>query len=374
MVSSRSPELSVIVPVLDEVATLPSLFATLASQQAIAFELILCDGGSADGTLENAQLLAKTCSFPCQVARSGKGRGRQMNAGASLARSDDLLFLHADSQFPDPLALSKGLIALRNRCRQRCDARVAGRFALRFRRSCPQRSLAYYFYENKARLDRPGCIHGDQGFLLQRSFFNELGAFEAQLSLFEDDRLAAQVFRAGEWLLLPAEISSSARRFETEGLRQRQTLNALLCNFADIGWDNFFRSAQSVYRQQSRTRSLRLYPYFRLIRTLLDCLSWRERRRLWYRTGAFVRANAWQIAYYFDVKKNFRRQLPAGAGSTPTLRFFERHLDPLIDHPAGRLTAAVLTWSWFHVLLWRLHRDWQRAPALEGESHASGDH
>ncbi len=39
-----------------------------------------------------------------EVIRSGKGSGRQMNAGASMARGEVLLFLHADSRLPPDFA------------------------------------------------------------------------------------------------------------------------------------------------------------------------------------------------------------------------------------------------------------------------------
>src|SRR5450631_2618475 len=50
MVIEHNPELSIIVPVLNEAEELPALFATLADQHGISFELIICDGGSSDGT------------------------------------------------------------------------------------------------------------------------------------------------------------------------------------------------------------------------------------------------------------------------------------------------------------------------------------
>ncbi|MFA5516832.1 MAG: TIGR04283 family arsenosugar biosynthesis glycosyltransferase [Desulfuromonadales bacterium] len=373
MASSRSPELSIIVPVLHEIAILPALFHTLAGQRRIDFELILSDGGSADGTWERARILARENSFPCRVIEAERGRGRQLNAGAAVARGDCLLFLHADSDFADPLALCKGLAALRERVRQRADERVAGRFALRFRGSSQQPSLAYYFYENKARLNRPGCIHGDQGFFLTPAYFHELGGFDSRLPILEDDRLAAQVFKTGEWLLLPAEIFSSARRFESEGLRQRQTLNALLTNFADIGWEDYFLSATSIYRRQNRTKPLSLYPYFAQVRTLLKGFSGQQRLNFWYRTGAFVRANAWQISLFIDVRHNFSRHLPVGQGALRRLRFYDRWLEPVIDHPPGRLAAGVLTWIWFHLSLWQLRRGVKITSLRQGVANGTGD-
>jgi hypothetical protein len=82
----------------------------------------------------------------------------------------------------------------------------------------------------------------------------KLGGFDETLELLEDNRFAEAVRKEGGWLLLPAEIVTSARRFETEGLAERQTLNALLMNFAAIGWDAFFRLAPDPLSQPGAHR------------------------------------------------------------------------------------------------------------------------
>lgn len=347
-------ELSIIIPVLNEAEGLTTLFATLTRQAGTIFEVILCDGGSTDDTVGQALKFFSRMPFPCRLVETPKGRGRQLNAGARAATAETLLFLHADSEFPDPLALRKGLDALA----ERGDARVAGHYALRFDVHPARNGFGYYYYESKARLDRPECTHGDQGFMLRRSFFAEIGPFDESLPLLEDNRLAEAVRRGGEWLLLPAEIVTSARRFEVEGLAERQTLNALIMNFAAIGWDDFFRVASALYRRQDLACRLRLLPFLRAIRELLGQLPWRQRFTLWYRTGDYVRPNAWQLAFFLDVQRNFRRGLPAGEGGTPLLDWLDRWYRPLTDHPPGRLAAAGLVWLWFHLtLLWLRLRD-----------------
>jgi hypothetical protein len=241
---------------------------------------------------------------------------------------------------------------------RRGDCRVAGRFALRFDLSSDRYGFGYYYYECKSRLGRPEGIHGDQGFLLPLAFFDSLGGFDETLTLLEDNRFAEAVRREGEWLLLPAEVVTSARRFEAEGLYERQLLNALIMNFAAIGWDDFFRAASGIYRRQDLAGQLRLLPFFRAIRDLLRQVPVRRRFGLWYHTGCYVRPNAWQLAFALDAKRNFRRGLPAGEGGTPQLDFFDRWYGPLTNHPPGRLAAAGLVWLWFHLTLqWLRFRD-----------------
>jgi len=231
-------QLSIIIPLLNEAESLPALLDDLGRQEGIPFEVILVDGGSVDDTADLAAKRSAESPFPCRVLQSAKGRGRQLNAGAAAARGDLLLFLHADSAFADPQALQRGVAALAAAREARGHTRVAGHFALRFARSSDEPSFAYAYYQAKARLDRPECTHGDQGFLLHRDFFAAVGPFDETLPLLEDTRLAERIRREGEWLLLPAEIATSARRFESEGLYPRQALNAVIMNFATPGRQN----------------------------------------------------------------------------------------------------------------------------------------
>src|SRR5450631_3177733 len=113
MAIEQNPELSIIVPVLNEAEELPALFATLADQQGVSFEVILCEGGSSDGTQLHANQLAVTCPFQMHYLRTPRGRGCQMNAGAAVARSGILLFLHADSRFSEHGALASAVRAFR---------------------------------------------------------------------------------------------------------------------------------------------------------------------------------------------------------------------------------------------------------------------
>ena len=345
-----APELSVIVPVLNEAETVAALLDTLAGQRNVAMEVLLCDGGSKDGTAAAAVCCAAAASVSLRVATGPPGRARQLNRGVSTSRGDTLLFLHADSQFPDPLAFRKGLDHLAAEIAGRGDDRVAGRFALRFIRQDSTPSPGYYHFECKARLNRPECIHGDQGFLMRRTFFDAVGPFAADFPMLAETRLAATVQKTGEWLLLPAEIFTSARRFETEGLRERQTLNAIIMNFAAAGWMLFFRELPQIYRNRQDAGRLRLRPVLRDIARLMGALPLRERLSLWYATGRYVRDNAWQLALARDTRNNFRRGLAPGAGGHPLLRRYDRFINPLTDHPPGRIAAALLTWLWLRLM------------------------
>ncbi|BCR05476.1 glycosyl transferase [Desulfuromonas versatilis] len=355
LAAGACPELAVIVPVLNESAAVGPFVEALAEQREVRFELIFADGGSSDDTLKNISRLAGRFDFPIILRSSAAGRSRQLNTAAQGVQAPWLLFLHVDSRFPDPLALRRGIDALGAAIEAQGHQGVAGHFALRFYDHEGRAPFAYYYYETKARLDRPECTHGDQGFLLARRYFAEVGPFDETLPIMEDTRLAERIRQRGRWLLLPAEVETSSRRFVTEGLLARQVLNALIMNFAAIGWSEFFREAAAIYRRQDQARGLDLLPFLDKIRELLRAKGVAERLQLWWRTGGYVRRHGWQLALAWDAWRSFRRYIPPAQGPLAVLRVFDRWFDRLTDNPAGHLGATLLVWCWFNAL-WLLLR------------------
>ncbi|PLX74578.1 MAG: glycosyl transferase [Desulfuromonas sp.] len=340
-------ELTVIVPILNEVDQLPRLMQTLTAQRGVEFELILVDGGSNDGTVDMIVSLRQEVPFPIQLISSERGRGLQLNAGAEKARGDTLLFLHADSLFPDQLALRQALECLAQAITTAGHDRIAGHFRLRFDHRSSDHDFGYYFWEGKARLDRPECTHGDQGFLLRKRFFNQAGHFREDLPIAEDTEFAERIRATGRWLMLSGLIMTSARRFEQEGLVERQILNALLMNFKAIDWSDFFNAARNVYQPHTAVGRLDLGQYLDLIDRLNREDGWVHALRRWYRTGYYVRSNAWQLAYLKDVKKGFKRNIAVDDIPLDALSCHDRWFDRLTDNPPGRFIAMVGTWLWF---------------------------
>ena len=353
-------ELSVIVPVLNEAGEIAELFATLEAQRGISFEVILCDGGSADSTQQHAGELAGSCPHPVHFIRTPRGRGCQMNAGARCARTDVLLFLHADSRFSEPDALSSAVRAFREQT-QTSTAPVAARFALNFRRQHATPSLAYSFYESKARLNRADCIRGDQGFILTRSFFQQLGGFDESLPFLEDVRAAFAIEKQVAWTLLPATISTSARRFETEGFYERQVINAIIANAVHLRWDELFPALPELYRCRTESGRLLLFPLLTGIRALIAGHNAVWRRRFWLATGRYVSGNIWQLFFWLDVRRAFREGHQQTAAPGCWSRRYVRFLEPITrTFPAALVTAWAVR-IWFRWILATSRREMKTA-------------
>jgi len=344
-------DLSIIIPTLNEEENLPRLLADLMRQQRIAFEVIVVDGGSVDATCQKAESLFATGQLSGFCLRAPCGRGRQLNAGAAAARSDWLLFIHADSRLDDDDLLRNALEYICDKQRDNAAIACAGHFPLRFDLPDDKLGLGLYFHEAKTVLGRPGCIHGDQGMLISRTFLQVVGPFREDLPIMEDTDLAERVRTLGTWLLLPGHIVTSARRFRVEGLKARQTLNALMMNFLAIGWLDFFLRTPAIYRQQSRARPLQLRPFFLLIRELLRDMPRDRRWSIWRATGRYVRGQAWQIGLLLDCRKYDRTSGRPVYRPGFWLNFFDRWIDPFSNHCVGRGLTTLMVWLWFH---WQL--------------------
>lgn len=307
-----TPPLAVIVPVLDEPIELPRLLAQLLAQD-LPLEIIVVDGGSR----ETPRVETGAC-----LVHAGRGRGRQMNAGAASSTAPRLLFLHADSHLPRDAGFLRKALDAYERERAQGGAALAGHFALRFRRAQPGRDRLFRFMEAKTRSNRPGTVNGDQGVLIGRDFFDALGRFDEDLPFFEDARFARRVFARGRWLLLPGELETSARRFETEGHAQRYALMGLMVAMHEAGCEDFLHAAPGLYAQQAQAGRLALTPFLRRARRhALDRLRGDPACvREW---GRALRANAWQL----DLARD-----PDSARAT---RSWERCANPGQEKPAA---------------------------------------
>lgn len=329
-------DLSVVIPTLNEAATLPALLGDLRRQQGIALQVIVADGGSDDGTPQYA------AHAGAQVTLAPRGRGAQMNAGSREAVAPWLLFLHADSRVEGATLLREALDALQEASRLK-PLQQAGHWPLRFARSGAGRERFYRYLEAKSALNREGTINGDQGVLIGAEFFRELGGFDERLAFLEDQRLAAKIFERGQWIVLPGRLATSARRFETEGAYRRYTLMALIMGLHAAGADEFFARARGVYATQAETGRLQLGPQLALLRRVLREAGPRRAAQIVWRASRHARQNFWQPFFWCDVALGRERR--------PLLRFYDRIVRPLTDNVLFDALATVLMATWFLLVL-----------------------
>lgn len=112
----ESPSISVIVATYNSSDTLQYLFNSFRSQESENFDLIIIDGGSADGTVDiikkNERMIRTWISEP------DSGIYEAWNKGLSLVRSEWVCFLGSD----DFLLNSKSILYLQNAVKDNNEA------------------------------------------------------------------------------------------------------------------------------------------------------------------------------------------------------------------------------------------------------------
>ncbi|NIP85909.1 MAG: glycosyltransferase [Planctomycetales bacterium] len=199
--------ISAVIPVLNEA---PSLKAAIdRAWLAGVDEVIVCDGGSNDGSL------AIAAQQPCRLIESPASRAVQQNRGAAVAGGDVLLFLHADTWLA-PGAGDQMRAAL-------ADASLlCGGFRQQI--ECAGRVYRWLEQGNAARVRWLGLPYGDQGIFVRRETFDAVGGFP-EIPLMEDLRLMRRLRRLSPPALLPGPLYVSPRRWQKQGV-----LKQTLCN------------------------------------------------------------------------------------------------------------------------------------------------
>jgi rSAM/selenodomain-associated transferase 2 len=192
--------ISVIIPTLDEVTAVAR--TVVGVREAGACEIVVVDGGSCDGTLETVS------SFADIVLSAARGRASQMNAGACAATGEVLLFLHADTVLPRnfPELLQYAF---------QDPTVLGGRFDVRLDACGWSFRMIETLMNVRSRLTR--IATGDQAIFIRRNAFAALGGFP-ELELMEDIEFSRRLKQMGKIACLRAQVVTSARRWQRDGV------------------------------------------------------------------------------------------------------------------------------------------------------------
>jgi glycosyltransferase involved in cell wall biosynthesis len=220
---------SVIIPTLDPgeelVATLAALVPAMVDE--VVREVIIVDGGSSDRTEALADASGAT------FVRAPCGRGSQLATGARNARHPWLLFLHADTVLENGWHREVRAHIERARRDSTC---TDGPQVDRVRNDAAMRAAVFRFALDdhgwRPRLIEHGVAlrcrlaampYGDQGLLISRALYDEIGGFR-EMPLFEDVDIVRRLGRR-RLALLGARAVTGARRYRDAGYTRRVLRN-----------------------------------------------------------------------------------------------------------------------------------------------------
>jgi glycosyltransferase involved in cell wall biosynthesis len=172
------PKISVIIITLNEENALENCINSLrdaarfpTKKRSIPIEIIVSDGGSTDGTIKIAEKVADV------IIRTSPSRYLQCNMGASISRSENLLFLHSDTLL-SPHSLLRVVHFLNK------PSFIGGSFSKEwiwsqnYRASSIMKFAVFFFQGIGNLLSRTFLAYpADNGIFIRKKIFNELDGF-----------------------------------------------------------------------------------------------------------------------------------------------------------------------------------------------------
>tara|TARA_Y100001978_G_C23581807_1_gene379365 strand:- start:201 stop:884 length:684 start_codon:yes stop_codon:yes gene_type:complete len=135
-------------------------------------EVIIVDGGSKDNTISNLK------KFGFKVFQSIPSRGEQLNLGAAECNATWLLFIHADT-----FLNKKNIKDIKSFIKKKENQKKVAYFHLKFNSKKISSKLISSWANIRTRIFR--LPYGDQGLLIKREYYFELGGYE-KIKLMED--------------------------------------------------------------------------------------------------------------------------------------------------------------------------------------------
>lgn len=195
------PSISIIIPVLNEAAYIKAVLVAISENSGSdrISEVLVVDGGSVDNTP------AIALQFGATVISSEKGRAIQMNLGAKRASGELLYFLHVDSLPPKnfDLAILKAFET----------GHEVGCFEMRFNSN--SRFLKFFGWCTK--INHELCRGGDQSLFISKKLFKEAKGFNENYIIYEDNEFIQRIYKLKPFTIIPAKVTTSARRYEEHG-------------------------------------------------------------------------------------------------------------------------------------------------------------
>lgn len=220
----RAP-ISVVIPVLNGENALPGCAAALMEgvEAGLIRELVVSDGGSQDATRTLAEDLGAVW------IEGAPSRGGQLRRGCAAARGDWLLVIHADTQLH--AGWSEAVAA-------HLGQQSAGYFRLRFASGGVAARIVAGWANLRARF--LGLPYGDQGLLISRALYDQIGGFE-DIPLMEDVAMARAL--KGRLDKLEGVAVTSAEKYLRQGWFRRggRNLWTLLRYFAGVAPEQLAR-------------------------------------------------------------------------------------------------------------------------------------
>lgn len=217
---SSAPPLSIVIPTYLEEQRIGETLRRLKEELEPEAEIVVSDCGSPDETAALARAAG------ARVVEGPRGRGTQIVTGAAAAKGDWLLFLHADTRPAEGWRK-----AAADFMAEPANARRAAVFRFTLDDPGPQARRVERLTRWRGR--RLGLPYGDQGLLISRAFYDEIGGHKP-FPMMEDIDLMRRIGKH-RVVELPVDAVTSAIRYQTGGWWLRPIWNVTLISLYFLG-------------------------------------------------------------------------------------------------------------------------------------------
>jgi Glycosyl transferase family 2 len=194
--------ISVVIPYREDPDKLNSLIDQLRSRShgnSIKEIIIVLNGALPKNFVDPSS--SGTIVLNCTVRQ----RAAAMNVGAATAKGDILYFLHADSLPPEGFDENIG--------KSYAAGAGSGCFLLRFDSANTMLRVFCYF----VRLPWYWVHFGDQSLYVDAGLFRQLGGYDERLDTMEDIDMVRRIKKLTSFRVMPAYLTTSARKYERHG-------------------------------------------------------------------------------------------------------------------------------------------------------------
>lgn len=212
-------KISVIIPAYNEAGTIGELVKYLFKNgDSLLQEVIVSDGGSSDDTVAQSRQAGALA-----VHSPAKGRGAQMNYGASLASGDVYYFVHADTL--PPVNFAKDILKAVH------DGFDAGRYKIKFNSGSLLLKINAWF----SRFDSFLGMGGDHTLFIVRTLFNECNGFKSYMKIMEEYEFCERMRKHGKYKIMDGYALVSARKYGANSWLQVQKTNLKIVKMYNKG-------------------------------------------------------------------------------------------------------------------------------------------
>lgn len=210
-------KLSVIIPTLNEANNLRILLPLLLENLQPNDEIIIADAKSCD----NSEAIAK--EYGVEFLVIGRGRAKQMNAGAKRATGDVLYFVHADTRPPQ---------CFRNDIEKSISSNYnLGCYRFQFDSKSSLLKINSYF----TRFDKMMCRGGDQTLFVVKDTFNKLQGFDEQHIIMEDYDFLKRARKQFAFCIMDGDVVVSARKYQENSYLRVNLSNFVVFKLYQMG-------------------------------------------------------------------------------------------------------------------------------------------